>query len=818
MTDRTKKYLSLSRHVEYMLLFEISALSADGTKKTIRAIHKGDTQEIGGERYFDILRTPGLGQIGTNTPPQGGISLQEGIDVHITARAEIDRYTLVGQALKIFLYIPHTEDKSLILSGTIRQARKTRAGVSLAVSTDAHEILPDFPSKKLSFSDYPLMPISNAGLPAPVVFGDMSTPPETPTTPDTAHLAQLSCIDVLGLKFTATPAAQSHGRTYVWDVGLNTYVEVPSAQDGDIVTLSRESSLSSALTTDSGRSSTGFERVGTNNSIWTWTIYPTPPVGINPETLSVLVNLNTVAQGVAHLIEFNGSIATKLEVGGQTYNMPTWTFQVRNVGGQGFFLLSTSGVLRVLNATVSAASIANARVVVTVTLSQPLNFPSFVPPANFAPSAEWAIGHSNPLVASRSIPNTYQAVQGYVDRAAQYRDGGPIHSEGDILTSPIDLAQAMLRDKRVGLNTPIAEIDTGNIPAIRDALGNTRIDGQIGVSRAQTFDDTSRFLEIFGVQMRRAAQYKFSHTQKSPPVALLTDENIISLSGETSRLSEIKTEFLLRYRHSRATGRHTKHLVADPNFVYHSNAASVNDNTITIPAADANILVGHKLHVEGVGVSEACTITAVNGASVEVDCSGIPQTNPVEVWIGPFFSYPCHVASSRYMVTNQPHTIETDLVADDTTAQYIMKQAIAYHTTLKHRITVRGPIGTARITDGESCAIDHRDLPRTLKPIRIGHYAAGLPYSTLDVTTGLSIENASAAAATDGIMYISHDEDGLREAIRVEGDRGRGMLHTFRRSWPSGSEVYYSPHVWTVTQRTIDAERDTVTLRLEVSG
>ncbi|MDE2700853.1 MAG: hypothetical protein OXI23_18445 [Gemmatimonadota bacterium] len=430
-------------------------------------------------------------------------------------------------------------------------------------------------------------------------------------------------------------------------------------------------------------------------------------------------------------------------------------------------------------------------------------------------TATVAMVYENPVtdVRGRLVSNTYQSVRGYVDRQAQYRDGGPIRQENDLLTSPIDVFVALLRDKNIGAGEPSTNVSTDNISEIRTALGPARIDGQIGIARTQGFEGSAEALRAFGIILRRSGdQYQFQDVGAGP-VALLTDQHITQLSTNLSPLSEIYTEYLLSYRYSRPLGQHSRHIVADPYHIAHTTSASVRGDSIVAAGMFGSVLPGYRVHIEAPGISTSRSVLGVDDAStIRVDGEALPVSNSASVWIGPHFSYRCYLSAQKYGDFRRKKDIKQDLIADEATAQQVIDREISYHTVAKYRAEVQAPIGAARINEGDRICLDHIDLPAPLQSRKVARYPNGLPYAQTDINAGLIITDGDAQLDIGTVCARSgHDV----EVLRVDGHVGRGSLDTLRQNWPASTALYHQPHTWIVTRRSIDPENSVVSLRTE---
>lgn len=818
MTDRTKKFLSVSRAVEAHFLVEVDAYDqASGTTKKIRAIHRSRAKQISSEWYFDILHhRTGISPITSNVAPQGGIGFQSNVSVHMSAPAELDRYSYIGQSLIIYLHTPYTGDLSQVFLGTVQSTQSRSRGIVLRAANNTRDASLDIPSQRLTFGAFPNAPLSGIGLPVPVVFGDMDVPP---TLPSTAYLAPAVCIDALELKFMPTVYPSSnYGALYVWDVGLNAFVPIPHTQDGRIAQASRAATVevgadlspSPNVTVSSLASNLPFGRPGNpnnpNNAVARQDIVATEGVHVErAQITATFLSADDIAAG-SGLRQLHCSVFVWIKTRAFLLGSPgmQW-FRDGRFRGFGANVEDTL-TLYIDQEVGSALSSGDAFIYWYFYRATGVTPPSGT--VNISMSAACDLVYQNPILDARAIPNTYQAITGYIDRQENYKDGGPVRAEGEKLTSPIDVVIALLRDDEVGAGAKSQNVITHNVAAIRDRLGTARIDGQIGTSRVQSFSEWQNLLRSFGISLQvSGGEYRILDDEASPS-AILTDHNIIDISTEQSPISEIYTEYVLDYHYSHATGQYAKRLVADPHHIGVADGRTTGNTVILFGGGISGILSGHRVHIEGAGISETRDVARVDGNTVHVDGNSLPDVNPVRVWVGPYFDYQCHLSTEKYG-HQRPKIIQMDLVADDATARQILSREIAYNTPTKYRIRLRCPIGAARIQQGDRICIDHRDLPVPIQASEVARYPSGLPYAQTDITTGLT----PPPTETSGILFAR--QRSATEALRVGAGRGRGLIETLRQNWPSGTKVYHQSHISRVTRREINPRQDIVTLHTE---
>ena len=805
MTDRTKKYLAISRAVKAHYLVEIDARTGSGKTKKIRAIYKGRSQQIKGQWYFDILDAQsGIGRNTSNAPPTGGLALQENVSVH--AIAKLDQYSFTGQTMLTSLYIPHTGDVSVIFTGTIFRAERTSQGVVFHAAINTLGDIPAFPTEKITFGNYPNAPLLNIGLPAPVVIGKMDTQASSPERPDSAYLAPLMHVDALNRKFIAsTTQIKNLGAAQLFNPVEQTYLPVPYTKSGVVIQLGTGGAT---VALPAPLKSTSVNHVVYQNRVYPDGAYQyiSPP---NPDLTLTAVRIMLRPQ--LDSSDIDGTLPQPPRIFGRRV-----TVQMRYKVDRGEAFTHPRSVDLYQNGFVSQAL----PIVVQYNPNDTSNlyiryfFSGNYYGATVHLGADVTYIYENPLAGRTTFPDMYIAASGYTDRAAQYADGSAVRQEGSLLTNPVDVIVALLRDKQIGVRAKSSNV-TGDVGKIRTSLGAARLDGQFGGNRPLSVEKMKTLLRSFGITLRRSGdQYQISHTT-SAPTALLSEQDIIRIGTELSPISEIAQTFVLSYRYSHALGRHTRHLIRDPHYTV-ATTGRVRGNTLTLSGNLSSILIGDRIHVEGSGISTTRTVKRKQGAAVEVDGNAMPTTDPVQVWSGPHFDYACYLSSQEYGYQTQERAIELDIVADDATARGIMAREVAYYTRQKYRPKLQCPLGAVRIMGGDRISIDHRELPAPIQARLVAHYAGGLPYAA-GPATGLSfLTGESAAATAQGTTYAKSAS--AVEVMRVGSQYARGSMHTLRQSWPPASEVWYQPHIFTVTRWSVNPETDTITLHTETEA
>ena len=765
MTARTQKYLSLSRAIRTHLLVEV-----DTPSKTIRAIHRSSAQQIKGVWYFDILTS--IGVLGSNIGSAGGFGRQE--NVHVTFYG-VDLSEAIGQPLRVYLYVPATDDVSLLHAGTVAGIATDRGTSTLQAASTTPETVGNIPTQKITLTEYPNAPLGNIGRIRPVVIGTLDTYPKN-IDPESGHLAKAVGLSILSpLKFTATSRAKNPDSVWVLDRQKNIILPMsgngreftitPNAQ-GDIHELGGEGSSHRLV-------DGGYYGHGSAHAVQTYLRHYLDL--LSPKDVEVTWWISLADDDGGNLPD-NDRLHVVVRMypnSGATVNISGGSISFyEKTGWAGY----TNG--QTITRTLSSAQAASGVRAIAVSLSSLRGndvIPTELPDFRFSALVTYRNAFS--VSGPQLLDACFQGVQGYQDQATNYIDGGVVRQDRLVLTSPIDVLIALLRDKHGGAVAE-ADIDTANIAAVRTHLGSARLDGQI--SEPLSFFDIDTLLHTFGIHAKKIGDVYSFFTTSDAPTALLGNEQIIAIQTNTTNTRDIHSEFAVEYRYSHITNRYTRHLLADPYFSL-TGQASVSGDTLTFAAGGFDDLdAGMTVHIEAAGLSATKKIKSITSDTILVmDSGGIPATQNVTFWVGVYFSYPCYLAAQKRGHNTTPKRVSLPLVSDDSTAQQVLDHLISQYAVIGHQAKLTLPMNAASISVAEKIAIDHPDLPESLHPTRAGVYTPGLKYSEDTPATGLTWEDTDAQNATKGVLFVA-TQPKQPASLLYDTDKPENFSQTYR--------------------------------------
>ncbi len=839
MTARTRKYLSISRSVRVLFLVETTVLLESGAMKTIRATYNAPTQQVDGHWYHDILAEGGgVGPISTSIDLRGGFGRQDDVRVRFITRPNMMWDTFLGQQLSISLYIPYTDDVSLIYQGVVEREGFDTGRWELFVSATTLFEFPDTPREVLDFATYPNSHLPDVGQATPIAFGDLSDDDAI----QRGYLAPAPCVDVLNLRYLSPPRAKTLGAVYWWPTQESRAILIPGAsQRGRVFTVPAPSTQPTdeymqwhevsefplGATVDRGAITDQGVQFSSNIQ---FNIKNTTYISRNPVHNRVQVVLRgydgttELFRETQYFFYYRSSRRWESTRNNTTQSNPRyisgnarWSLSYRYTTSPftwGRAKTLSAAVLSRMTLTLGIAIGGSSPLVRNPNLDQSVdvylddsaassagNLPDGTPKKVYI-----SFAHRNALSGPRQqfYSDIYQAVRGYTDRAGNYIDGGVVRRDGNMLTSPIDLYLALLRDKD-GARVRAANIEVSDLAGIRNRLGTDRADGSTAIGRPLTQQDIQSFLQSFRIVSKKSAE-KWKILQPGiTSRALLTPHEIISIKTRRSALSDIRNRFQARYAYSHPQNRYTKHLLRTSDYTL-AGTGDVSGNNLTTDHAPTGAVKGQIIHIEGGAVSTSRRIKSVRGNIIAFTGAAIAAQNDVEFWAGPYFSYLCYLSALRYGDTP---TSKTDhiLITDDATAQGILEREVEYYTSPHYHAEIVVPLEASRIAEGDAIFIDHPDLPPAAQASKVGMYGAGLDFASTP-QTGLTQEGDTSA----GVLYVDSDQP---EIIRLDGQYGRGLLNTLRQSHSTGAEVRHCPLKWIAARRSIDPDRNAVTLHLE---
>ena len=433
----------------------------------------------------------------------------------------------------------------------------------------------------------------------------------------------------------------------------------------------------------------------------------------------------------------------------------------------------------------------------------------------------------------------YQVVRGYSDTAANYADGGVVNAADRVLSSPLDIAHALLRDKKIGMGMPTAQVDRSLIVQDRAKMpAGYRFD--FSMNEAHGFDAFSKLLAHGLLRMWFGADGKWKIKPYSTRDAVVAHFNGWNILRDTFRMKkspvrEIYNHFFLRYGWHEALGYYTKSLIRSHHTkrwgtgtlsnISGANAtlsASVPNDTLQ---SDSPINAGDRIWFDGdyytVVAAATQTATTLNLSVRKEDGNAVAKRNK-PYYLGANFDYRCWQSAQRYGIEqsykgHESQAIESKYIQDDSTARAFLDALIQYYGQAEDIATFQTGIGAVALDPGDVISIDHP----LLGPADAAHGALNQAISWPDTAFGITHPTAGGLGAGD-VIVLEDADTGAFEMIRITSASGgrvtaceRGYGNRIPRRWGSGHAFARIRKKWQITDigLNVTAAEATITAR-----
>ena len=662
LSDDTRR-IAVASHIRPVPLVVVSYRADEGVRKLYLS---GRDYWHGGHLYLGLIAQGGLSDISYSLKGIGGIATLSSATLRLVnatdnpnlpLSAMLKDYTLINQDVTIdYLFEPATETIR-IFSGKIQDVSVTRQGISLTIQNAPFEIQ-SIPAHLASLGEHPNIPLSNAGRPVPVVFGNLNTSHADDRNAQDVLLAPCMNLDFLAREYTAGERAKTRGFVYSFDEEEENFTR---------------------------------ERI-------------------------------TQLQG--QIVTFNLPQATKKKI--------------------------------------------------------------------------------------------FQAIEGYKDSAANYADGDVVNAANRVLSSPLDIAHALLRDRKIGMGIPTAQVDRSAIVQDRAKMpAGYRFD--FSMNEAHDFDAFAELLMHGLLHMSFDADGMCRIKPSNSPDAVVAHFNGWNILRDTFRMKksptrEIANHFFMRYGWHEALGYYTKSLIRSPKVKWQGIG--------TLTASGPNPTIGAGLLAGAASEMTAGDISPTRGDRVWIDgkyyiCltadilndrfyihlnpeggtlrSQVTPKNDVQFYLGTNFDYRCFHSSQRYGIGqsykgHEAQAIETKYIQDESTARAFLDALIQYYSHAEDIAKFKTGIGAVALDPGDVISIDHP----LLGPADAARGALNQAISWPDTAFGISHPTAGGLGAED-VIVLEDAGTGAFEMIRITSASGgrvtaceRGYGNGIPRRWGSG--------------------------------
>ena len=799
LTADTRRVLE-GLHIEAIPLIDISVRDGDD----IRHLYISNRFiKVGSNYYLDLLTEQGgVSDISYDLDGPGGIATISAATIRLQNATQtpdlplsafLARYELIGQAVTISYVFPPSTEVIGVWSGKIVHMSVKESITFELQNTSLDDIRP-MPTKIAGLAEYPNLALQHAGQPIPLIFGSLSTTPVA-YYPEKTQLAQCICTDVLNMKFTPGARCERYGDVYYWDGSdRRFYGTLTKTQSGEIFTLANLTNQTAISPPESW--------IGTHSillrDIWTLGFTDLPEIS-SPEKIS----------GLSVYIEWDFEILSAADAPTQNYNFDFFlAVQYEGNTLQSFIIY---GCTQFTNGQVYVPANDETYLDHTFTITPPTDFSwDTISDIRIKTDAYAANGFyggrpvpeftTNQLninwtlekTEAQAFPHLYQAVTGYVDRVANYTDGGVINTNGMVLTSPIDVVHALMRDEDYGMGIPSAQIDRSDIDEQRQPTHRRfdfSLNEQIGFD---TFSDLIMQGQMY-MHVDANNKWKIRTEKKGVPVAAFTHLwNIYegSFSVQKTPLRDVKNHFFLRYGYSSATKSYAKSLIRSGTRRGAGQGNLLSDGMFYVTTASmaSPAAVGDRLWFNGwyyivieIISSWIWRVRRENGDSI------VAMQNQA-FHVGPHFDLRCYESEQAYgrkayrgIVES---AIESKFIQDDATARSYLNHLIDYHAYPVDVVSISTGLSAIDLDVGDEIIVDH--------PYRTGIEEIGTLSSILDWYSETVSWNLNSGVTVTEDDYILLQKGVYFEVLQSGGGTSvtRGQMNSIPRRWPLGTSVY----------------------------
>ena len=826
--------IAVASHIRPVPLVVVSYRADEGVRKLYLS---GRDYWHGGHLYLGLIAQGGLSDISYSLKGIGGIATLSSATLRLVnatdnpnlpLSAMLKDYTLINQDVTIdYLFEPATETIR-IFSGKIQDVSVTRQGISLTIQNTTFDQLQSVPAHLASLSEYPNIPLSNAERPIPVVFGNLNTPPADNREAKDVLLAPCMNLDFLTKKYTAGARAKRYGDVYLW-TGEGYFLSLTSAKEGETFTALaqnltgrttvpkfRESLSNNEITGDFGRGTKREFQPFLDTTRRGEFVRLRFRVEVQPGS-----NYRTDTDMVTVTPKWNGKAIAGKSLTGRTsrddddpnayddYFVGYIEIVPADAEGVGWDLSSFSFEIALRNNNVDYTFL------------------------------EFEITYNIPGTPQTISENIFQSIEGYKDTAANYADGGVVNAADTVLSSPLDIAHALLRDKKIGMGMPTAQVDRSAIVQDRAKMpAGYRFD--FSMNEAHGFDAFSKLLAHGLLRMWFGADGKWKikpYSTRDAVVAHFNGWNILrdTFHMKKSPVREIYNHFFLRYGWHEALGYYTKSLIRSHHTkrwgtgtlsgISGANAtlsASVPNDTLQ---SDSPINAGDRIWFDGdyytVRAAATQTATALNLSVRKEDGNAVAKRNK-PYYLGANFDYRCWQSAQRYGIEqsykgHESQAIESKYIQDDSTARAFLDALIQYYGQAEDIATFQTGIGAVALDPGDVISIDHP----LLGPADAARGALNQAISWPDTAFGITQPTAGGLGAGD-VIVLEDADTGAFEMIRITSASGgrvtaceRGYGNGIPRRWGSGHAFARVRKKWQITDigLNLTAAEATITAR-----
>lgn len=444
--------------------------------------------------------------------------------------------------------------------------------------------------------------------------------------------------------------------------------------------------------------------------------------------------------------------------------------------------------------------------------------------------------------ATDSSLDVGQAIKGFRDTAAYYRDGAAIVADGTLLENPVHILQAILRAKR-GYNRLVADIDTASFAAADDyrtawkfAFGQLSTLGlewlnEFGFQAGlHIFRDSTDKWKVIAQDTGRACSHAFIWDHN---VAVRPGSREPDVSFGRTPIRDIINEIALRYRRS-PFGQYEGLVIKSGKYRYSgtcsasSTTSKLTDLSATFQTGATPARVGETVYVEN---DQEYTIAAVDSDTVlsvtPVEYSAVNDNTAASYWAGPNLSGAMVRSQSRYKTENplgaawqvyeSSGGYASDFVQDDATATLLVNRLVTWRAQRRFTAELTTFLNAADVEPGDLAYLEHSWLPDSQSAPKLGELAEAI---AVDETVWTMTDDADWGGARSWRVndYAIVDHEVVKVTEKDDGAAtitvSRAQCNTAAAVHASGGAVYRLTRKWEIVG--VQPVPDAAAFRLEL--
>ena len=422
----------------------------------------------------------------------------------------------------------------------------------------------------------------------------------------------------------------------------------------------------------------------------------------------------------------------------------------------------------------------------------------------------------------------WQAVTGWKDVAANYRDGGVVYSANACLTNPVDQLQALLRGKPY-LSLPVAQVDTTSFTTARAYRTSWKfahpMDQEVDLAFINEFcfqaglhlfiDYRGRW-KVVARAKDKAPQHAFiwnspigiaPRNAQAAPSALEPDFDL-----SRTPIRDIINEVSLRYNLDRASGGYGGFLAASGHYRVTYTGCTISPSTAKLTKAGGTFItdgvaVGDYIYARTDKDYQVTSVDSEAQLGIAAISGAINAGTGLTVYMGPTLSGPMFRSQVRYKTENALGKLQrgaqgeagyaSDFIYDSTTAGAFIQYLVDFRSQRRLLAEFATYLNAIDVELGAVIRLDEPSLPDSRRPLELstlnGAHTSGVTTLTLPTPEAYGFRSGDYLLIESEILKATaHPASGT--ALTVS----RGQCNTVAAAHASGKSVSRLMRKWEV--------------------